>query len=44
LKEDYLNKIKKAGFDVHILSENKEISKQQYNSIALEGLMIEAIK
>ncbi len=44
LKEDYLDKIKKAGFGVHILSENKEISKQQYHGIALESLMVELIK
>jgi len=44
LKEDYLDKIKKAGFDVHILSENKEISKQQYHGIALESLMVELTK
>ncbi len=44
LKENYLNKIKKAGFSVHVLSENKEISKQQYQGIALESLSIEAIK
>ncbi len=44
LKEDYLNKIKSVGFDVRILSENKEISKEQYNGIALESLMIEATK
>ena len=44
LKGDYLDKIKKAGFDVHILSENKEISKQQYHGIALESLMVELIK
>ncbi len=44
LKEDYLDKIKKAGFSVHVLSENKEISKQQYQGIALESLSIEAIK
>ena len=44
LKEDYLDKIKKAGFNVHILSENKEINKQQYRGIALESLMVELIK
>ncbi len=44
LKEDYLDKIKKAGFDVCILSENKEISKQQYHGIALESLMVELTK
>jgi ubiquinone/menaquinone biosynthesis C-methylase UbiE len=44
LKDDYLNKIKEAGFSVNILKENKEISKEQYNGINLESLMIEAIK
>ena len=43
-KEDYINKIKNIGFRVNILSENKEISKQQYNGIALESIGIEAIK
>lgn len=44
LKEDYLEKIKKAGFNVRILYENKQISKQQYNGIALESLMVELTK
>lgn len=44
LKEDYLNKIKSVGFSVRILSENKEISKEQYHDIALESLMVELIK
>ena len=44
LKEDYLRKIKGVGFKVNILHENKEISKKQYNGIALESLMIEAVK
>ncbi len=44
LKKDYLNKIKDIGFDVKILFENKEISKKQYNGIALESLIIEAVK
>jgi len=44
LKDDYLDKIKKVGFDVRILSENKEISKQQYHGIALESLMVELVK
>lgn len=44
LKEDYLEKIREAGFDVRILSENREISKTQYQGIALESLGIEAIK
>ena len=36
--------IKKAGFEVHILHENKRISKEQYNGVALESLMVELIK
>jgi len=44
LKEDYLNKIKAAGFSVRILHENKDISKRQYNGIPLESLMVELIK
>jgi SAM-dependent methyltransferase len=44
LKEDYLNKIKDAGFKVNILHENKKISKEQYNGINLESLMVELIK
>lgn len=44
LKEDYLDKIKVAGFNVRILHENKEISKRQYNGIPLESLMVELTK
>lgn len=44
LKDDYLNKIKNAGFRVRILYENKRISKEQYNGIALESLMVELTK
>jgi len=44
LKDDYLDKIREAGFSVRILHENTEISKQQYNGIALESLMVEATK
>lgn len=44
LKDDYLNKIKSAGFKVNILHENKGISKQQYNGIPLESIMVELIK
>lgn len=44
LKDDYLNKIKSAGFQVRILHENKKISKEQYNGIALESLMVELTK
>lgn len=44
LKDDYLDVIKKAGFIVNILSEDKDISKRQYQGIALESLKIEARK
>lgn len=44
LKEDYLTKLKFAGFKVNILKEDKEISKKQYQGIALESLMVEAVK
>jgi len=45
LKEDYLKKIKDAGFSrINILSENKGIGKTQYKGIALESLLIEAVK
>lgn len=44
LKEEYLEKIKKAGFEVEVMLENKDISKQQYSGIALESLGVKAIK
>lgn len=44
LKQDYVERIKKAGFKVNIISEDKDISKTQYNGIALESLKIEAVK
>ena len=44
LKDDYLNKIKGAGFKVRILYENTGISKQQYNGIPLESVMVELEK
>lgn len=44
LKEDYLNQIKKAGFRVKILHENTDISKEQYNGIGLESIMVELKK
>jgi hypothetical protein len=43
-KEDYIELIKQAGFKVNILSEDKQISKKQYNGINLESLKIEGIK
>jgi arsenite methyltransferase len=44
LKEDYLRKIERAGFEVKILSEDKEISERQYQGIALESLKLAATK
>lgn len=44
LKDDYLKIVEDAGFEVKILSEDKEISKRQYQGIPLESLKIEATK
>jgi len=44
LRDDYLNKIKSAGFSVRVLYENKGISKEQYNGMPLESIMVELTK
>lgn len=44
LKDDYLNILENSGFRVNILSEDKEISKRQYQGIPLESIKVEAIK
>ena len=44
LRDDYLEKIEKAGFKVKILSEDRDISERQYKGIALESIKLEAIK
>jgi arsenite methyltransferase len=44
LKEEYLEKIRQAGFYLEILSEDKDISKTQYHGIPLESLKVEARK
>jgi arsenite methyltransferase len=44
LKPDYIEKIKQAGFKVRVLSEDVDISKTQYNGLALESIKIEAAK
>ncbi len=44
LRDDYLAKIKQAGFNVKILHENTGISKQQYNGIPLESIMVQLVK
>jgi arsenite methyltransferase len=43
-KDDYLDKLKKAGFSVHIVSEDTELSQTQYNSLPIESIKIEALK
>jgi ArsR family transcriptional regulator len=43
-KEDYLKLIENSGFEVKILSEDKEISKTQYNGISLESIKIQLNK
>lgn len=43
-KDDYIKTIQEAGFQVNILSEDKDISKRQYQGIALESLKVEAVK
>ena len=44
LKNEYLAVLKNTGFKVKILAENKKISKEQYQGINLESLMIKATK
>lgn len=44
LKEDYMGKIEKAGFEVKILAEDKEISERQYQGTTLESIMLVATK
>lgn len=43
-RDDYLGKIKDAGFKVRVLGEDKGISKRQYDGIPLESLKVEAHK
>lgn len=44
LRDDYLSKIREAGFAVRVLYENTGISKQQYNGMPLESIMVELTK
>lgn len=44
LKDEYLAIVQKVGLKVTVLSENKDISKEQYGGIALESLLLEAEK
>ncbi|HRY82254.1 MAG TPA: arsenite methyltransferase [Candidatus Moranbacteria bacterium] len=44
LKDNYISKMKKAGFEIEVLSEDKDISKKQYSNMPLESLKIKAVK
>lgn len=44
LKENYISKMKAAGFAVEILSEDTGISKKQYKNMPLESLKVKAVK
>ena len=44
LRNDYIMKMKNAGFKVRILGEDKGISERQYSGIPLESLKVEARK
>lgn len=44
LKEDYISKMKAAGFAVEILSEDTDISKKQYQGMPIESLKVKAVK
>ncbi|MGV8161912.1 MAG: arsenite methyltransferase [Candidatus Nanoarchaeia archaeon] len=44
LKEEYLSLIRKAGFKVEKISEDKDISKRQYKGFPLESLKVTAKK
>jgi SAM-dependent methyltransferase len=43
-KDDYLAKLRKTGFKVNIIAEDKDISETQYNSLPIESIKIEALK
>ena len=44
LKQDYISIAEKVGFKIKILNENKSISKEQYQGIPLESLLLEGDK
>ncbi|HLM83853.1 MAG TPA: arsenite methyltransferase [Candidatus Bathyarchaeia archaeon] len=44
MKEDYIHKMKEAGFEIEILAEDKDISKKQYADKPLESLKVKATK
>lgn len=44
LRQDYLKMIEDAGFKVTLKSEDKDISKRQYDSLPIESIKVEAQK
>jgi SAM-dependent methyltransferase len=44
MKEDYISKMKTAGFEVEVISEDKDISKKQYQDMPLESLKVKAVR
>jgi hypothetical protein len=44
LRDEYLRIVQDAGFKVRIVSEDRDISKRQYEGIPLESLRLEATK
>lgn len=44
LRDEYIEIVKKVGFLVNVISEDKDISERQYDGLKLESLKIEAIK
>jgi arsenite methyltransferase len=44
MRDEYIGKMEEVGFEVEIISEDKDISKKQYQKIPLESLKIKATK
>ncbi len=44
LRDDYLDRLKQAGFKVRVLDDDKDISQRQYKGIPLESLKVEGSK
>ncbi|QLC50899.1 arsenite methyltransferase [Methanolobus zinderi] len=44
MKEDYLDLIKEAGFEISIIDEDRDISKRQYSGYPLESIKLELRK
>jgi len=42
VKDDYLAKLKQAGFSVDVISEANEISETQYNELPIESIKIDS--